>query len=153
TRAQNIHALLSATRGRQDTAHCDGCRDASMGSLFEATPMIGRWSFRGGGCGKQRMDALRRRVSHGWLTEPGSNPRPGTTPTAGLIQSPAARMRLRIAALRNGFLRKDPYHSSSNTHRMDVNDRCRTLRDRVSAVPRPGRTAGRRTAAEPAPEG
>src|SRR5690606_26254332 len=24
------------------------------------------------------MDALRRRVSHGWLTEPGSNPRTGT---------------------------------------------------------------------------
>src|SRR5690606_30191828 len=89
----------------------------------------------------------------GWLTEPRSNPRPGTTPTADLVQSPASRMRLRIAALRNGFLRKDPYHSSSNTHRMDVNDRCRTLRDRVSAVPRPGRTAGRRTAPEPATEG
>jgi len=30
------------------------------------------------------MDALRRRVSHGWLTEPKSNPGPGRLPAAGL---------------------------------------------------------------------
>src|SRR5690606_1443629 len=52
-----------------------------MASFFEATSVTGQWSFRGGGCGKQRMDALRRRVSHGWLNEPGSNPRPGTAPS------------------------------------------------------------------------
>src|SRR5690606_25497369 len=69
--------LLAALPGRQDAAHC--C-DASRGSFLEATPVMGRWSFRAGGCGKQRMDALRRRVSHGWLTEPKSNPRLGTTP-------------------------------------------------------------------------
>src|SRR5690606_12381127 len=47
---------------------------------FEAMPVTGQWSFRGGGCETQRREARRRRVSHGWLTEPGSNPRPGTTP-------------------------------------------------------------------------
>src|SRR5690606_21964793 len=63
-------------------------------SPYEANPMNGRWSFRGGDCGKQRMDALRRRVSHGWLTEPKSSPRPGTTPTAGtkLVSCSMARL-------------------------------------------------------------
>src|SRR5690606_21169203 len=80
TRAQNIHVLLVAIPGRQGAAHCDCCHDAPVGAFLETTSVTARWSSRGGGCGKQRMDALRRRVSHGWLTEPGSNPRRGTTP-------------------------------------------------------------------------
>ena len=32
---------------------------------FDATPVNGQWSIRAGGCVEQRMDALRRRVSHG----------------------------------------------------------------------------------------
>src|SRR5690606_19538947 len=73
--------LLAAIPGRQDTAHRCPCRDALVASWFEATPVTWRRSFRARGCVKQRMDALRRRVSHGWLTEPGSNPWPGTTPS------------------------------------------------------------------------
>src|SRR5690606_33262482 len=84
TRAQNIHVLPFATPGRQDAACRDWCSDVSTAGFFEATPRTGRWSSRAGGCGKQRMDALRRRVSHGWLTEPRSNTRPGTTPTGDL---------------------------------------------------------------------
>src|SRR5690606_16753599 len=80
THAQNIHVLLPAIPGRQGTAHCDWCCDASIARFFEAAPVTGPWSSRGGDCGEQRMDALRRRVSHGWLTEPRSNPRPGTAP-------------------------------------------------------------------------
>src|SRR5690606_16173316 len=88
TRAQNIHVLLFATPGRQDAACRDRCSDASTAGFFEATPRTGRWSSRAGGCGKQRMDALRRRVSHGWLTEPRSNTRPGTTPPGDLDPFP-----------------------------------------------------------------
>src|SRR5690606_26295893 len=47
---------------------------------FEAMPVTGQWSFRGGGCGKQAGDGLGRGGSNGWRPEPGSNPRPGTTP-------------------------------------------------------------------------
>src|SRR5690606_20694366 len=89
TRAQDIHVLLAATPGRQCAAHllCEivtpvpmapGLRWAIRLLMTEATKGRGRWTSRSGGCGKQRMDALRRRVSHGWLTEPGSNPRTGT---------------------------------------------------------------------------
>src|SRR5690606_17973270 len=39
------------------------------------------------------MDALRRRVSHGWLIEPGSNPRTGTAsvrkPASSPVHQPA----------------------------------------------------------------
>src|SRR5690606_10228407 len=62
-RAQNIHVLLDAIPGRQGAAHCDWDGDASKKSdLFKAAPVIGRWSLRAG-CGKQRMDALRRRAT------------------------------------------------------------------------------------------
>src|SRR5690606_33913676 len=77
-----------ATPGRQDAARRDWCSDVSTAGFFEATPGTGRWSSRAGGCGKQRMDALRRRVSHGWLTEPRSNLWPGTAPPGDLDPFP-----------------------------------------------------------------
>src|SRR5690606_23610146 len=80
TRAQDIHVLLSATPGRQGAAHRYLTRDTSIGGRFEATPLNDQRSVRAGDCGEQRMDALRRRVSLGWLTEPSSNPRAGATP-------------------------------------------------------------------------
>src|SRR5690606_23804106 len=74
---------------------------ASMCSFFEATPVTGRWSFWAGGCGKQRMDALRRRVSHGWLTEPKSNPRAGTTPAGGRDPTHSNLTRLPLESEKN----------------------------------------------------
>src|SRR5690606_23783062 len=75
THAQNIHVLLAAIPGRQGTAHCDGCCGFD-GSLFRNH--VSDWAMVVPGRG-----LLRPRVSHGWLTEPGSNPRAGTTPAEG----------------------------------------------------------------------
>src|SRR5690606_33391960 len=46
THAQNIHVLLYAIPGRQDTAHCDGGCDASVRDFSKATPV--NWRCRAG---------------------------------------------------------------------------------------------------------
>src|SRR5690606_21452582 len=82
-----MFCLARSRAGRTWLTAASDC-DASI-PLQKATPVTGRWSFRGGGCGEQRMDALRWRVSHGWLTEPRSNPHLGTTSDRRPERSPS----------------------------------------------------------------
>ena len=94
---RSVRASCPDSRAKHPCFACRDPRPPGHGSLdWRCDAPVGRvlrhasdWrkSSRGGGCGEQRMDALRRRVSHGWLTEPRSNPRLGTTPAGGLIHS------------------------------------------------------------------
>src|SRR5690606_23985626 len=92
TRAQNIHVLVDAIPGRQGAAHCDWDGDASKKSdLFKAAPVIGRWSFRTG-CGKQRMDALRRRAMDERIPAANSHEKAPGVSTRGFLALPERRV-------------------------------------------------------------
>src|SRR3546814_9725169 len=87
TRARAVHGALVATPGRQDTAQLGVAFVASIKAaqvgvmpptaldlrlLEEASTTNRRSGVPIGGCGKQAMDGLRRRVRHGCLPSRGA---------------------------------------------------------------------------------
>src|SRR5690606_33562333 len=66
THAQNIHVLLYAIPGRQDTAHCDGGCDASVRDFSKATPV--NWRCRAGPGLRKAAHGCAAAASQPWVS-------------------------------------------------------------------------------------